>query len=126
MKRWKRYTFTVVGLIVLAYAGACGYFWSKQVELIFLPLQNIDNTPDELGMACEEVFIPVGRGEEQGTLHGYLVRAEDPEAPAFLYLHGQDATIGKNLDHIQRLNQLGYHVLLIETEGVREGLSGLP
>ena len=70
-----------------------------------------------MGMPYEDVAIPVGSGPEKGEIHGFWVPADSTNAPVFLYLHGNDSTIGKNLEHSQRLHQLGYHVLLIDYRG---------
>jgi|GEM_PF-2580645 len=43
----------------------------------------------------------------------FWVPVENSEAPVFLYLHGQDATKGKNLEHTERFHQWGWNVLVI-------------
>ncbi len=97
-----------VTITILAgvYLAACVYIWARQVELTFRPMATIAATPDQMGMEYDEVSIPVGSGAERGELHGFWVPAENPDAPAFLYLHGNFATIGKNLEHIHRLQHL--------------------
>ena len=54
-----------------------------------------------------------------GWLLGFP-HGKSSNAPTFLYLHGQDATIGKNLEHTQRLHQMGFNVLLIDYRGFGE------
>ena len=109
--------------LVLIYAAACGYFYVVQHEKIFEPVAEIYTTPERMGMACERVEIPVGSGGTPASLAGLWIPAKsaDPaRAPAFLYLHGQDATIGKNLEHAQRLREIGCNVLLIDYRGYGE------
>jgi len=117
MKTWPRRLGILVGILAASYLAACVYIWVKQVDKIFKPLAIIQTTPARMGMAFDEVSIPVGSAQNQGKLHGFWVPVDNTNAPAFLYLHGNNATIGKNLDHIQRLHQLGYHVLLIDYRG---------
>ena len=38
-------------------------------------------------------------------------------APSILYLHGQDTTVGKNLEHTLQLQRMGYNVLLVDYRG---------
>lgn len=42
------------------------------------------------------------------------------DTPVLLYLHGQDATRGKHLDHTERFRQLGLNVLAIDYRGFAE------
>ena len=53
-------------------------------------------------------------------LYAFWVPVENPEAPVFLYLHGQDATRGKNLEHTERFHQYGWNVLVVDYRGFGE------
>ncbi len=117
MKNWKRRLLLLISALVIAYLAACIYIRVNQVEMIFLPLETIYTNPKRMGMDYDDVKISVGSGSEAGKLDGFWVPAEDPDAPVMLYLHGNDATIGKNLEHTQRLHELGYHVLLFDYRG---------
>lgn len=83
----------------MLYVTVCAYFWAVQVEEIFAPMKEISQTPDEFGMAYDGVKIPVGDESDHAELDGFWVPANHSDAPTFLYLHGRDASIGKNLDH---------------------------
>jgi pimeloyl-ACP methyl ester carboxylesterase len=120
MKMWKNRVLVFVGILSAVYLAACLYIWGNQVEMIFLPEATIPTTPKRMGMEYEEVRIPVASGLESTTLHGFWVPSPIADAPAMLYLHGNEATIGKNLEHTQRLHQLGYHVLLVDYRGFGE------
>lgn len=119
MKITKRRTITALGLLGLIYLAVCFYFWAFQIEKVLAPTGVIPTDPLRMGMKFEDATIPVGEGSQQAELDGFWVPAEDPapDTPTFLYLHGQDATIGKNLEHTQRLHQLGYNVLVIDYRG---------
>ncbi len=75
-----------------------------------------------MGMPCVDVNIPLSADGQktQETLNAFWVAADNPEAPVILYLHGQDATRGKNLEHTESFHQCGYHVLVIDYRGFAE------
>lgn len=120
MKHWKRRCLVLTGIPAILYATACVYLWAVQVDQVFVPMQEIPTTPDRMGMAYTRVKIPVGTAGDRQGLDGFWVPSGDAAGPVFLYLHGQDATIGKNLEHTHRLHQLGYSVLLIDYRGFGE------
>lgn len=122
MKTWQRRAGILVGILAASYLAACVYMWATQVDRIFAPSPTLQTTPARMGMAFDEVGIPVGSGREQGKLHGFWVPADNTNAPTFLYLHGYSGNIGKNLEHTHRLHQLGYHVLLVDYRGYGKSL----
>jgi uncharacterized protein len=109
----------VLGLLALLYFAVCVYFWATQVTKVLAPLAEIPTTPERMGLPYREVFIPINDslGKEIGQLEAFWVPADNPDAPVFLYLHGQDATRGKNLEHTERFHQWGYNVLVIDYRG---------
>ncbi len=109
----------VLGLLAFLYISICVYFWATQVPKILAPLGEILTDPGRMGMKYEQVKVPLHDGGDKviGQLDAYWVPVENPEAPVFLYLHGQDATIGKNLDHTERFHQWGWNVLVIDYRG---------
>ena len=112
----KRLLRAATALLVL-YLGGCVYFWRQQTQIIFKPTGAIDTNPERLGMPYDAVTIPVGSGEEASEIHGYWVPAGSPGRPTILYLHGNDSTIGKNMERTLRLHRLGFSVLLIDYRG---------
>jgi hypothetical protein len=102
MKIPRRRCLKILGAIIVLYSGVCVYFRAVQVEKIFAPMKEIATTPDRMGMPYTRVKIPVGEGADHAELDGFWVPANEDKAPTFLYLHGQDATIGKNLEHTHR------------------------
>ena len=49
-KNWGQRVRVFFGFLAATYTAACVYIWAKQVELTFLPLQNIETTPGRMGM----------------------------------------------------------------------------
>jgi pimeloyl-ACP methyl ester carboxylesterase len=124
MKTWPRRLAIFVGILAALYLAACVYIWVTQVDKIFKPLAIIPTNPARMGMAFDEVSIPVGQAPEQSKLNAFWVPVDNPNAPVFLCLHGNNATFGKHLDQLQRLHQLGYHVLLVDYRGFGKSVGG--
>jgi fermentation-respiration switch protein FrsA (DUF1100 family) len=126
VKNWMRRIAAGVGVVAMVYVSGCGYMWATQREHVFEPEPVFQTTPDRMGMKFEELLIPVGSGADQGELYGWWVPAENSAAPAVLYFHGNYRNIGYNLDHTQRLHNLGYNVLLADYRGYGKSSGGKP
>ena len=87
----------VSGVFALIYICTGVYFWGTQVTKILAPLQVQPSHPKRMGMPCEDVRIPLPPDGQKTRepLYAFWVPANNPEAPVLLYLHGQDATRGK-------------------------------
>ena len=117
-----------IGAVVIAvlYVGVCVYMWATQRDHLYEPGLLLQTTPDRMGMKFEELYIPVGSGAGQGELHAWWVPAEQPNAPTFLYLHGNASNIGHNLEQSLRLHNLGYNVLVSDYRGYGKSSGGSP
>lgn len=117
-----------LGLAVVGYAGASWYLWAKQRELIFLPSHEVQPTPADLHLKYEEIWLPAPAVSGSGpvSLHGWWLRSDDAAAPALLYLHGNDANIGRNLEHVARLHRMGFSVLIVDYRGYGKSGGGFP
>lgn len=115
-----------VGLLALLYASACGYMWATQMEQVFEPSPVLQTTPERMGMKYQELHIPVGSGADGGELDAWWVPSGLSDAPTVLYFHGNYRNIANNLDHTQRLHQMGYNVLLADYRGYGKSSGGKP
>ncbi|MBI3480436.1 MAG: alpha/beta hydrolase [Nitrosomonadales bacterium] len=113
-------------MLALLYVAACAYMWATQLDHVFEPSPVLQTTPERLGMKFEELHIPVGSGSDRGELHAWWVPAEQENAPTLLYLHGNYRNISNNLEHTQRLHQLGYNVLVSDYRGYGKSSGGRP
>ncbi len=111
-----------IGVMLSLYLLVSIYFWSQQRPIIFAPTQEQPSDPKRMGMEFQTVSIPVSpKGQQQPEfLYASWIPAENPEAPVILYLHGQEATRGKNLAHAESFHQCGYHVLIVDYRGYAE------
>ena len=122
MKNWLRRLIQFAAALAVAYLAACVYLFAVQTQKIFDPTPDILTNPGRMGMDYEDVKIPLTSDGEQIQLDAIWIPAagDTPaaETPSVLYLHGQDDTVGKNLEHgIRQLHALGYHVLKVDYRG---------
>lgn len=125
MRIWKRRLIILGSALAAAYLAACGYLLITQTRTIFDPCAEVFQDPKAMGMDYEKVRVPVTSDGEQIMLDGIWIPAEAGEptnkAPSILHLHGQDDTIGKNLEHsVRQLHALGYNVLQVDYRGYGE------
>lgn len=111
-----------MGLAIAAavYGGMSALLYMRQTRLIFFPDEALESTPADVGVDFEEVWIeiPVADGVER--VHGWWMPASGTpqgERGALLYLHGNGANIGANVNHAARFHQMGLSVLLVDYRG---------
>ncbi|MBE9098687.1 alpha/beta hydrolase [Vacuolonema iberomarrocanum] len=112
----------LMGLAIAAavYGGMSALLYMRQTRLIFFPDEALESTPADVGVDFEEVWIeiPVVDGVER--VHGWWMPASGTpqgERGALLYLHGNGANIGANVNHAARFHQMGLSVLLVDYRG---------
>ncbi|HEX5337617.1 MAG TPA: alpha/beta hydrolase [Gallionella sp.] len=123
---WARRMAVGAGIALSLYVSACTYMWATQTEHVFEPSPVLQTTPERMGMKYDELRIPVGSGADSGELYVWWVPAEKADAPTFLYLHGNNRNLANNLDHTQRLHNLGYNVLVADYRGFGKSSGGKP
>lgn len=72
----------------------------------------------------EEHWIPVGEAGQR--LHAWWLPADDPAAPAVLYLHGARWNLTGSVTRIPRWKQLGYSVLAVDYRGFGQSTDVAP
>ena len=108
-----------IGLAAAFFAGiallaGCGYLSEKQAELIFRPSKAVWRGYNADVYKYQEHWIEVGDGHK---LHAWWAPAEDPAAPAVLYLHGARWNLTCSVTRIDRWRQLGFSVLAVDYRG---------
>ncbi|WP_341527281.1 alpha/beta fold hydrolase [Nostoc sp. UHCC 0302] len=105
-------------VVAIAYSAICLFLLIQQPRFIFFPSAVIEKTPELFNLTYEEVWLPVpvktGKVEH---IHGWWIKAKQPNAKTLLYLHGNGINIGANIAHTNRFYQLGFSVLLIDYRG---------
>ena len=108
----------VVMVTAIAYSGICLFLFVQQPRFIFFPSKVIEKTPEFFNLRYEEVWLPVSlKSGKVERVHGWWMKAKQPNAKTLLYLHGNGINIGANIAHANRFYQLGFSVLLIDYRG---------
>lgn len=123
-RNWTRRLALLAGVLALLYALACGYMWATQMQQVFEPTPDWQTTPARMGMKYDALRIPVGSSQDE--LDAWWVPSAQPDAPTLVYFHGNYRNIGNNLEHTQRLHNLGYNVLLADYRGYGKSRGGKP
>jgi len=110
-----------LALVYVALGVVLYLFQGSMVFLAGLPGRALDATPEQAGLAYEDVSIDTADGER---LHGWFV----PTAQArgtLLFFHGNAGNISHRLESIQIFNRLGLDVLIVDYRGYGQS-SGRP
>lgn len=106
------------GVVAIAYLAICMYLVFWQTRFIFYPQAVIRTTPIAFNLDYEDIWLPVPTALGQTEyLHGWWIPASDPEAPVWLFLHGNGSNIGDEIKHAFWFKQLGYSALAIDYRG---------
>ena len=100
--------------LALAFVAGCAYISEKQAELIFRPSKDTWRGYNAERYAFEEHWIQVGKDHK---LHAWWLKAEEPNAPVVLYLHGARWNLTGSVTRIDRWRQLGFAVLAVDYRG---------
>lgn len=104
--------------LAIAYLAACVYLYLRQKRFIFFPQRTINQTPADLNLDYEDIWLSVEPTCEQAEqLHGWWIPAASPNADVVLYLHGNGSNISANVCHAKRFHQMGLAVMLVDYRG---------
>lgn len=115
----------LLGVGAIAYGSICLLLYWRQTRLIFLPSPLIEVTPQELGLAYEDVWLPIPNDPNQ-RIHGWWIPAKGQAVGTLLYLHGNGSNVGGNLGQAAIFQQMGFSVLLIDYRGYGRSEGGFP
>lgn len=118
--RWLRLAVLAGGVTALA---AAYRFALRYRERVGLPHpQPVEVSPDEFGLAFEDVTVPAGDHD----LRGWFVPAEsqasrarkaDARRPAVVIVHGWESNRGRTFAHVRYLHAAGFHCLVFDVRG---------
>lgn len=97
---------SLLGLLPLLLSGCS--------QLLFVPMQQLVHTPDELGLDFENVTIESSDGVR---LYAWFLPAEGKPHGTLLYLHGNAENISTHIGNVYWLPARGYNVLLLDYRG---------
>ncbi len=128
------------GIAAIAYAGACFALYSVQTRLIYRPLPQIVKTPAEVGLAYEDIWIPIRQTgsltdkaklastveqNEPGYLHAWWV-PNHRSSRVMLFCHGNYGNVSYNTERIRFHHAQGCSVLAFDYRGYGQSSGPVP
>jgi fermentation-respiration switch protein FrsA (DUF1100 family) len=104
---------TIFATIAGIYITICILLFLFQRFLIYFPDKKIILTPDQYGLAYEDVFLETN---DRIKIHGWLIKAESARG-VLLFCHGNAGNISHRIESIQFFNQLSLDVLIFDYRG---------
>lgn len=108
-------TYTLLIIVLYFYQG-------RMVFLARMPGRALTASPEDIGLAFENVSIPTEEGER---IHGWYIPHQPSPRGVLLFFHGNAGNISHRLDSIRVFNDLGLDVLIVDYRGYGES-SGKP
>ncbi|MFK5891754.1 MAG: alpha/beta fold hydrolase, partial [Pseudomonadota bacterium] len=84
-----------------------------QPMMFFFPSQQLIETPDDWGLAYEDVYLSSSEGVK---IHGWYIPHQQAQQ-VVLFFHGNGGNISHRGDSIKIFNRLGVNVLIIDYQG---------
>jgi fermentation-respiration switch protein FrsA (DUF1100 family) len=118
---------TLLSVLLLLYVGLGALFYFRQDQMTFpAPAHYTNATPADVGIAFEDLHIPV-TGSEQ--IHAWWIPATQPSDKVLLMFHGNgyvlEQTAGPAGELIS-LHQVGPNLLLVDYRGYGSSSPGTP
>ncbi|MBD3245857.1 MAG: alpha/beta fold hydrolase [Candidatus Omnitrophica bacterium] len=109
MKQVMWWAIFCVGLVIAAF----GFAKYLERRAVYFPLAELPNTPADMGLAYENVWVVSGQGYR---IHGWFVPGEEARCTVLLF-HGNGGNIGHRIEKIAFLHSAGANVYLIDYRG---------
>lgn len=124
-KRWLCAA-ALVGLSSILAAAGCSHLAHKERELTFRIASGTASWYSGLPDGVEESVLPITKNGKTENVHTWWWPADNPGAPALLYLHGSRWNLTGQVSRIRQLRDFGFSVLAIDYRGFGKSDGGLP
>ena len=95
----------------LVYLGIMTWMWFIQDSLMFPRSQEVLNTPEEVGLAYQDIRF----SSLDGTpLHGWYIPNGNPDVPVLLFYQGNKGNVGYRLESLKRFHDMGVSVFVFQ------------
>ena len=111
---WWRLTVSVVRIVVIVFLVFSGLMFFFQNRFVFMPGSDDRGSPDDLGMAFEQVTLTAADGTK---IDAWYVPSDEAGARTVLVCHGNAGNITYRLGTIQTFHLLGVNVLIFDYRG---------
>ena len=110
---WARRVYRLVFIAAGTYVAVCVAVFFFQSNLIYFPTEDYRLTPDDVGLAYEDLSLATTDGE---TIAAWFVPHENAAATV-LFCHGNAGNMSHRVSDIHILHELGYGVLIFDYRG---------
>ncbi len=117
----KKYLF-LSSIFLCLYLGLIIGLRIGQTHLIFFPSSAINNTPKDIKLNYEEIWITMPKGQ----LYGWWIDSNLLKSPTVLYFYGNSSNLGDLLDKVEFFHDLGVSILLIDYRGYGKSQGAFP
>jgi len=125
LKLFTTLLFPGLRILLLAYVGLSIVLYFNQGRMVYLPTNQIQTTPQTVGLNYESVKLKTKDGVE---LSAWFIPAHqapnssqsahiDEESSVILFCHGNGGNIGDRLDYFAIFNDLGLATLIFDYRG---------
>ena len=104
----------LVAVIVGLFAACAAYLYFFQEKVVFVPSREIVLTPDEVGLAWEDVYLEVEPGVK---INVWFIYAPSSTPRTVLFCPGNAGNVSRRVFTAQFLTALGVNVLLVDYRG---------
>ncbi len=115
----------VVALLAVLPVG-CSMLEQKERELVFRIEPGTASWYRGLPDGVEELELSTPAFGDSQNIHAWWWPADEPNAPAILYLHGSRWNLTGHLFRLEQVRSLGFSVLAIDYRGFGQSLGELP
>lgn len=98
---------------IIAYVGFAALLVVFQSRMIYLPISEIQMTPDSIGLAFEDVTFET---DDEIQVTGWFIPAESAEKTV-LFCHGNGGNISHRIDTIRIFHELGLNTFIFDYRG---------
>ncbi len=113
MKRKNNAMLSALKIAAAVYVGLCALVFLFQRRLVFVPSRDEFQTPADVGLKYEDVWIPTSDG---GRVHAWYVPHPEPRG-VILFCHGNAGNITHRVATLEIFHRLRYETLLFDYRG---------
>jgi uncharacterized protein len=113
-------------LVVVGLSTGCVSLEQRERAMTFRALKSDAGSFVGLPAGVQEMYLPVGQGQDAALIHAWWWPDANPDAPAVLYLHGARWNLTGHVRRMEQLRQMGYAVFAIDYRGFGKSDGELP
>jgi len=100
-------------ILIIALAAFSGFMYVRQPGMIFFPVSEISETPQEWGLEYEDVLLDT---KDNIQLHGWFIPRQGAKR-TLLFFHGNAGNISHRGESVLIFHRLGLNVFIIDYRG---------